>query len=70
MNKNILLALWHANSRAVAFGLMLFAVSCVFLCKQVINSEQWMLCMASSSALVGGKSALDAFKPKKDEPKA
>lgn len=57
--KNVFLALWHANSRKVAFGLLLFATATALGLKGFLNSEQWMLCMASVSALIGGGTLLD-----------
>lgn len=59
MNKNIVLSLWHSNSRKVAFGLLLFGTTTALLVAKFLNSDQWMLCMASSSALIGGGTLMD-----------
>lgn len=61
MNKNLLMALWHANSRKVAFGLLLFGTTTALLVTKFLTSDQWMLCMASCTALIGGGTVADAL---------
>jgi hypothetical protein len=49
------------QSRKVAFGLWLFIVSNVYLWFKVIQSNDWMTCIALSTALIGGGTVADRF---------
>ncbi len=56
---NVVLSLWRANSRKVAFGIMLYGTATALLVAKILNSDQWMLCMASASTLIGGGTLMD-----------
>lgn len=58
---NILKLLAFNQSRKVAFGLWLFIVSNIYLWFKIIQSGDWMTCIALSSALVGGGTVADKF---------
>lgn len=49
------------DSRKVAFGLWLFAVSTGLLWESKITGDNWMLCMGASSVLIGGGTLGDRF---------
>lgn len=49
------------ESRKVCFGVYLFVVSNAFLWFKVIQSGDWMACIALSTALVGGGTLGDAY---------
>lgn len=57
------------ESRKVAFGLWLFAVSCGLLIKHFIVASDWSTCMILCASLVGGGTIADAWMTKKTEEK-
>lgn len=68
MDKNILLSLWHSNSRKVAFGLLLFGVATILLSwNKKISSGEWLTCVSLSVTLIGGGSLADKFFQKKNQ---
>lgn len=67
MDKNILLSLWHSNSRKVAFGLLLFATATALLTFKKIGSGEWLTCVSLTATLVGGGTLLDKMLDKKGQ---
>jgi hypothetical protein len=63
----IISILMFNESRKVCFGMWLFFAAIALLVKAFINSEQWMLCVAASSALIGGGTIADTYMAKKAE---
>ena len=61
VNKNVLMALWHANSRKVAFALLLFSTATVLAVKKIITSTDWMWCVGAATGLVGGGTLADTW---------
>lgn len=69
MDKNVLLALWHANSRKVAFALLLFCTATGLLVPKLIAASDWMWCVGACTTLIGGGTIADTFLKKgKDVP--
>lgn len=58
---NILQYFWHPGSRKVAFGLLLFVMSCVWFWQRLIAVDDLMTCVFLSTALIGGGTVVDSF---------
>ena len=58
---NLFQLLIFKGSRKVAFGLWLFIIANIYLWFKVIQSGDWMTCIALSTALVGGGTLADRF---------
>ena len=53
------------GSRKVGFSLWLFATATALLVISLITSEQWMICVAATSTLIGGGTLADTWLSKK-----
>lgn len=62
---NLIKLLLFSGSRKVAFGLWLFIAAVTLLILKLISSDQWMLCVALTSGLIGGGTVADAWINKK-----
>lgn len=58
---NLLHLLSFKGSRKVAFGIWLFIVANAYLWFKVIQSSDWMTCIALCTALIGGGTLGDKF---------
>lgn len=58
---NILQYFWKPGSRKVAFGLLLFVMSCVWFAYRQITVDDLMTCIFLSTALIGGGTVVDSF---------
>ena len=57
------------ESRKVAFGLWLFAISCAFLIKKFIAASDWTTCMVLTASLIGGGTVIDKWLEHKSDSK-
>jgi hypothetical protein len=58
---NLFQLLIFKGSRKVSFGVWLFIVANAYLWFKVIQSSDWMACVALASALVGGGTLGDKY---------
>lgn len=66
MPKNVLLSLWHSDSRKVAFGLLLFGTATALLVfGKRISSGEWLTCISLTATLIGGGTLMDRVLDKK-----
>lgn len=57
----LILILGFEDSRKVGFGVWLIILATALLAHKLIDSSDWMLCMAVSSTLIGGGTVADAW---------